>query len=112
MIIAKPREGEHALRTEDVEAILEREGDAIALVLMGGVNFFTGQVFDMQRITAAAHARGCTVGWDLAHAAGNVELRLHDWDVDFACWCSYKYLNAGPGAIPVLGEGAPIGELL
>jgi kynureninase len=79
--------------------MLDAQGSQIALVWINGVNYFTGQVFDMPRITAAARRHGCTVGFDLAHAAGNVPLRLHDWDVDFACWCSYKYLNAGPGAV-------------
>jgi kynureninase len=97
--LAEPRPGEHVVRTEDLEAIIDEEGDAIALVLLSGVNFLTGQVIDMERIAARARARGCTVGYDLAHAAGNVELDLHDWDVDFGCWCSYKYLNAGPGAV-------------
>ncbi len=95
----KPLADEHTLRTEAIEALLEEQGEQIALVLLPGVNFFTGQVFDMKRITAAAHRHGCVVGWDLAHAAGNVPLALHDWDVDFACWCSYKYLNGGPGAV-------------
>jgi kynureninase len=99
LLVAKPRSGEQTIRSEDVEAILDREGDTIALVLLAGVNFFTGQVMDIPRITAAAHKKGCVVGWDLAHAAGNIVLKLHDWDVDFAAWCSYKYLNAGPGAV-------------
>lgn len=94
-----PRTAERHLRTEDVEAVLEREGDTIALVLLGGVNFLTGQRYDLERITRAAHAAGARIGFDLAHAAGNVPLRLHDWGVDFAVWCSYKYLNAGPGAV-------------
>ncbi|MFN0132810.1 MAG: kynureninase [Phycisphaerales bacterium] len=93
------REGEATLRTEDVEAYLEREGRGVALVLLGAVNYLTGQWFEMERITRAARAAGCVVGWDLAHAAGNVPLRLHDWGVDFAAWCSYKYLNSGPGAV-------------
>src|SRR5262249_10211234 len=97
----KPREGtgEHILHTDDIEALLEREGRSVALVLLGAVNYLTGQWFDMPRITAAAHKQGCTVGWDLAHAAGNVPVRLHDWNVDFAAWCTYKYLNSGPGAV-------------
>ncbi|MCC7292830.1 MAG: kynureninase [Phycisphaerales bacterium] len=99
LLIARPREGEHTLRTEDVEALLDREGERIALVLLGGVNYFSGQVFDMERIARAARARGCVVGFDLAHAAGNVPLRLHDWGVDFAAWCTYKYLNCGPGSV-------------
>jgi kynureninase len=95
----RPREGERTLRTDDILDYLDREGSSVALVLLGGVNYLTGQWFDMARITGAARARGCTVGWDLAHAAGNVPLRLHEWGVDFAVWCSYKYLNAGPGAV-------------
>ncbi len=99
LLIAKPREGEHTLRTEDIEETLAREGDEVALVLLGGVNYFTGQLFDLPRITTAAKRSGCVVGLDLAHAAGNVPLRLHDWQVDFAAWCNYKYLNGGPGAV-------------
>lgn len=101
LIVTKPPpgSGEHCIASEVVEDILTREGKTISLVLLGGVNFFTGQVFDIQRITEAAHRQGCMVGWDLAHAAGNVPLRLHDWNVDFAVWCSYKYLNAGPGSV-------------
>ena len=96
----RSRAGEDLIRTEDVEAILaEEHGDRIALVWLPGVQFLTGQWLDMERITAAAHERGAIVGWDLAHAAGNVPLRLHDWDVDFAVWCTYKYLNSGPGSI-------------
>jgi kynureninase len=97
--IAKPREGEATVRTEDLLALLEREGESIALVLLGGVNYFTGQAFDLATLTAAARKKGCRVGLDLAHAIGNMPLRLHDWEVDFAVWCSYKYLNAGPGAL-------------
>ncbi len=99
LIVVKPREGEHTLRTEDIEQLLDDRGSEIALVMLAGVNFLTGQAFDMQRITAAARKKGCAVGWDLAHAVGNVPLSLHDWDADFAVWCSYKYLNAGPGAV-------------
>lgn len=99
LIELAPREGEATLRTDDILAAIEREGGSIALILMGGVNYYTGQAFDMQAITAAGHKSGCIVGFDLAHAAGNLPLQLHDWDVDFAAWCSYKYLNAGPGGI-------------
>ena len=99
IIRLEPRDGEHVIRTEDVEAVLGQYGSQIALVWLPGVNFVTGQVFDMERITAAAKRAGCTVGFDLAHAAGNVPMRLHDWGVDFACWCTYKYLNAGPGSV-------------
>ena len=99
LVLARPREGEFAVRQDDIEAALEKHGDEIALVLIAGVNFFTGQLFDIKKITSAAQKRGITVGIDLAHAAGNVPLALHDWNVDFAVWCSYKYLNSGPGAV-------------
>lgn len=99
LIELTPRDGEATLRTEDIIEAIETNGDQIALVLMGGVNYYTGQAFDMKAITEAGHRAGAVVGFDLAHAAGNLELRLHDWDVDLAVWCSYKYLNAGPGAI-------------
>ncbi len=99
LVVARPRAGEATLRTEDLVGLLEERGEEIALVLMSGVQYFTGQLFDIPRITEAARAQGCAVGWDLAHAVGNVPLRLHDWDVDFAAWCSYKYLNGGPGAV-------------
>jgi len=92
-----PRPGEHTLRTEDIEARIAELGDSLATVLIGGVNYYTGQAFDMAAIARAGHAAGALVGFDLAHAAGNLPLHLHDWDVDFACWCSYKYLNSGPG---------------
>ena len=94
-----PRPGEHTLRTEDIEAKIAELGDSLATIIMGGINYYTGQVFDMQAITRAGHAVGAMVGFDLAHAAGNVKLHLHDWDVDFACWCTYKYMNSGPGSV-------------
>jgi kynureninase len=99
LVLARPRDGEFTIRQDDIEDVLEKQGDEIALVLIAGVNFFTGQLFDIEKITAAARKRGCVVGIDLAHAIGNVALALHDWNVDFAVWCSYKYLNAGPGAV-------------
>jgi len=99
LIRVAPRAGEALLRTEDVVDAIDRHGSEIAVVLLPGVQYFTGQVLDIEAITRAARRRGCVAGWDLAHAAGNVPLALHDWDVDFAVWCSYKYLNAGPGAI-------------
>ncbi|MEO9478875.1 MAG: kynureninase [Maribacter dokdonensis] len=93
----KKREGEHHWRTEDILAKIEELGDELALVLIGGVNYYNGQVMDMEAITKAGKAVGANVGWDLAHAVGNVELKLHEWDADFASWCSYKYMNSGPG---------------
>lgn len=94
-----PRSGEHNIRTEDIVQAIEDNKNELALVMFGGVNYYTGQVFDMKTITAAAHKVGVLCGFDLAHAAGNIELNLHDWEVDFACWCSYKYLNSGPGGV-------------
>lgn len=99
LIMLKPRTGEHTLRTEDIVARLEEEGQQIALVLLGGVNYYTGQFFELEKIAEAGHAQGCVMGVDLAHAVGNVPLRLHDWGYDFACWCTYKYLNGGPGSV-------------
>lgn len=95
----RPRAGEQTLRTDDVIGEIQRHGESVALVMLGGVNYLTGQVMDFARITEAGHRVGAIVGWDLAHAAGNVPLHLHDWNADFACWCSYKYLNAGAGAV-------------
>jgi kynureninase len=99
LIEVQPRDGGHTLRTEDIIAKINEPGDELALVCFGGVNFYTGQAFDMAAITKAAHAVGAVAGFDLAHAAGNLHLKLHEWDVDFACWCSYKYLNSGPGGV-------------
>jgi kynureninase len=99
LIELHPRDGESILRDEDIFALIEREGGSIALLLLGGVNYSSGQAFDMAAITKAGHAKGCVVAFDCAHAAGNLLLKLHDWDVDFAVWCSYKYLNGGPGCI-------------
>ncbi len=92
-----PRAGEETLRTEDILTIIEEHGEEVATVMFGGVNYYTGQFFDLKKITEAAHRAGAVAGFDLAHAAGNLPLQLHDWGVDFACWCSYKYLNSGPG---------------
>lgn len=93
----KRRNGEHNIRLEDILAKINEVGDELALVLIGGVNYYTGQVFDMKTIAEAGHKAGAIVGFDLAHAAGNIKLELHDWNVDFAAWCSYKYMNSGPG---------------
>ena len=99
LIKLRPRDGESAIRTEDLAKIIEDQGDQIALVMLGGVNYYTGQVFDFEKITKLAQAKGINVGFDLAHAAGNIKLELHNWGVDFAVWCSYKYLNSGPGSV-------------
>ncbi|MEO6148997.1 MAG: kynureninase [Mucilaginibacter sp.] len=99
IIELSPREGEHTLRTADILQNIDEHKDDLALVLFGGINYYTGQYFDLQAITQAAHKAGAIAGFDLAHAAGNVPVQLHNWGVDFACWCSYKYMNAGPGGI-------------
>ena len=99
LIVARARTGEPALRTEELERLIAERGSSIAVVLLPGVQYLTGQVLDLPRLAAAAHRHGCVLGSDLAHAVGNLPLRLHEWQVDFAVWCSYKYLNAGPGAV-------------
>lgn len=111
-----PRSGEVLLRAEDIDAALAEHGPSIALVLLSGVQYYTGQLFDMQAIAGSAHAQGCMVGFDLAHAVGNVPLALHDWGCDFACWCTYKYMNCGPGSIGGCfvhqrhGKGGAVGD--
>lgn len=99
LIEVKVREGNHTILLEDILSAIKECGDELALVIIGGVNYYSGQVFDMKTITAAAHEVGAKCGFDLAHAVGNIELKLHDWDVDFAVWCSYKYLNSSPGGV-------------
>src|SRR6266478_350430 len=99
LILATPRKDEFTVRTEEIIDLIEKHAAQLAVVIIGGVNFFTGQLFDIEKITTAAQKHGIVVGFDLAHAIGNVPLALHDWNVDFAVWCSYKYLNAGPGAV-------------
>lgn len=99
IIEVKPRDGEFNLRTEDILSTIQQHANETALVLFGGINYYSGQYYDLKKIAEAAHNAGAYAGFDLAHAAGNVELKLHDWNVDFACWCSYKYLNSGPGGI-------------
>jgi kynureninase len=99
LVRLRPLEGMQTVETADVARVLERDGASIALVLLPGVQYYTGQAFEIEAITRLAHEKGCVVGWDLAHAVGNLVLRLHDWDVDFAVWCTYKYLNSGPGSV-------------
>jgi kynureninase len=99
IIEIKPRDGEKLLRTDDIIKIVEENGDSIAVLLLGGINYYTGQLYDIKSITAATQKIGAIAGFDLAHVAGNVPMHLHDWNVDFAVWCSYKYLNGGPGAV-------------
>ena len=99
IIEMEPRENEHNIRLEDILEAIEKNKESLALVFIGGVNYYTGQVFDMAAITIAGHAAGAIVGFDLAHAVGNIEMQLHNWQVDFAAWCTYKYLNSGPGSV-------------
>jgi kynureninase len=99
IIEVSPRVNENIIRTEDIIDVIQKNRDSLALVLFGGVNYYNGQLFDMHAITKAAHQAGAYAGFDLAHAAGNVQLAMHDWDADFGCWCSYKYLNSGPGGV-------------
>lgn len=99
LIEIAPRAGEHLIHHEDIISAIEEHADEIALVIIGGVNYYSGQVFDMKAITVAGQKAGAKVGFDLAHGVGNIELHLHDWNVDFACWCTYKYLNSGPGSV-------------
>lgn len=94
-----PEEGEYTLRTENILNYLDKEGDKIALICFSGIQYYSGQFFEIEKITKKGHEKGCIVGWDLAHAAGNINLKLHDWNIDFGVWCNYKYLNSGPGAI-------------
>ena len=94
-----PKEGSHLIEDEDIINAIKEAGESLALVMIGGVNYYTGQFFNLQEITRAAHSVGAYAGFDLAHAVGNIPLHLHDWNVDFACWCSYKYLNSGPGGV-------------
>lgn len=99
LIQIAPREGEHTVRMEDVQSLIEQHADEIALIMIGGVNYYTGQLWDMESITRWGHDAGAIVGFDLAHAAGNIHLKLHEWKVDFAAWCGYKYLNSSPGGV-------------
>ena len=99
LIKLRPREGEVIIRLEDIINVIEQNSESVSLIMLGGVNYYTGQLFDMKKITQVAHNHGILVGFDLAHAVGNVLLLLHDWNVDFAVWCSYKYLNSGPGSV-------------
>ncbi|MDH3689474.1 MAG: kynureninase [Gammaproteobacteria bacterium] len=99
MILLKPRAGEMLIHEQDIREIIERQGESIALIFLPGVQYYTGQLFDMAEIARLGHEKGCAIGFDLAHATGNIPLHLHDWNVDFAVWCTYKYLNSGPGSL-------------
>lgn len=100
MVLIEPEDPEKPiLRTEQILKVIDDNASSAALVLLPGIQYYTGQYFDIKKITAHAHSKGLLVGWDCAHAVGNVDLQLHDWDVDFAAWCHYKYVNSGPGAM-------------
>jgi kynureninase len=99
MIMIEPQTSTGTLTMEQIASVIDAHADSTALILLPGVQFYTGQCLDVAAITRHAHSKGIPIGWDCAHAAGNVELKLHDWDVDFAVWCNYKYLNSGPGVI-------------
>ncbi len=99
MIMIQPRDLKATITTEQILKTIEQHADTTALILLPAIQFYTGQYLDIQTVTRHAHSKGIIIGWDCAHAAGNVDLMLHDWDVDFAVWCTYKYLNCGPGAI-------------
>ena len=102
ILIESPNSKLSAVTTSHILSIIDEHASSLALILLPGIQYYTGQYFDIKTITVHAHAHGVIIGWDLAHAAGNVELQLHDWDVDFAAWCNYKYINSGPGAIASL----------
>lgn len=99
MVMIGPEEGSYNVSTEKILSVIDEHAETAALLLLPGIQYYSGQFFDMKRITAYAQSKGLIVGWDLAHAAGNVPLKLHDWNVDFAAWCTYKYINGGPGSI-------------
>jgi kynureninase len=99
LIQISPQEGQTTLSTDHILSVISEHAESTALLLLPGVQFYTGQAFNIAEITEFAHSKGIVIGWDLAHTVGNIELQLHDWNVDFAVWCSYKYLNAGPGGI-------------
>lgn len=100
MVLIEPEDlNRPILTTEQILKVIDENASSTALILLSGIQFYTGQYFDIKRITAHAHCKGILIGWDCAHAAGNVDLQLHDWDVDFAAWCTYKYINSGPGGM-------------
>ena len=103
MVVIEPSDSElSTVSISHILSIIDEHASSTALILLPGIQYYTGQYFDVKTITAHAHSKGITIGWDLAHAVGNVEMQLHDWDVDFAAWCNYKYINSGPGAIAAL----------